>query len=211
MKTGVAFLLFTTIILSCRAEVKDKIKLNAPNLNRETTLMEALSQRQSIREYSSQMLSMEDLSDLLWAANGINRPDGKRTAASALNRQDIDIYVIMKEGAYLYDPAQSELNLIATGDYRNAVAGRQDFVKSAPVCLVLVSDLSKFGGASNASSAVTGALDAGIVSQNISLFCTSAGLTTVPRATMDSDTLKKILKLKPDQRPMLNHPVGYKK
>lgn len=210
MKKTAAFLLFATIALSCHAQVK-VIKLSTPNLNREATLMETLSKRQSIREFAPGMLSMADLSDLLWAANGINRPDGKRTAASALNRQDIDIYVVMQDGAYLYDPVKSELNLIAEGDHRSAVAGRQDFAKSAPVCLVLVSDLSKFGGASATGSAITGGTDAGIVSQNISLFCTAAGLATVPRGTMDGEALKKILKLGPDQRPMLNHPVGYKK
>ena len=107
--------------------------------------MKALSDRHSDREYAAKELSLQDLSDLLWAANGINRPDGKRTAPSALNKQDIDIYVIMKEGAYLYDAKANSLQPIAKGDHRAAVAGSQDFVKSAPVSLVLVSDLSRFG------------------------------------------------------------------
>ena len=108
------------------------IKLSSPDKNRGSSIMKALSDRHSDREYAAKELSLQDLSDLLWAANGINRPDGKRTAPSALNKQDIDIYVIMKEGAYLYDAKANSLQPIAKGDHRAAVAGSQDFVKSAP-------------------------------------------------------------------------------
>lgn len=121
------------------------IKLNAPDKARGTAVMKAFSDRHSDREYAAKELSAQDLSDLLWAANGINRTDGKRTAPSALNKQDIDVYVIMKDGAYLYDAKAHALNPIAKGDHRAAVGGGQDFVKDAPVCLVLVSDLSRFG------------------------------------------------------------------
>ena len=182
------------LVLSATAFAADKvIKLPKPNLNRAGTVMKALSERHSAREYASKALSLADLSDLLWAANGINRPDsGKRTAPSAMNKQDVDVYVILQEGSYLYDAKNHQLNLVAEGDHRGAVAGGQAFVKVAPVSLVLISD-------------------AGIVSQNISIFCSAAKLATVPRASMDAAQLKKVLKLKESQIPLMNHPVGYYK
>lgn len=204
-------LLLVCLVLSAAAFAADKvIKLPQPNLKRTGTVMKALSERHSTREFASKALSMADLSDLLWAANGINRKDsGKRTAPSAMNKQDVDVYVVLPEGSYLYDAKNHQLNLIAEGDYRGAVAGGQAFVKSAPVSFVLISDLSRLGDAKNARTQLMGAMDAGIVSQNISIFCSAANLATVPRASMDNDQLKKVLKLKDTQIPMMNHPVGY--
>ena len=132
-----------------------------------------------------------------------------RTAPSALNKQDVDVYVVLPEGSYLYDAKNHQLTLIVAGDYRAAVAGGQAFVKTAPVSLVLISDLSRFGDAKSPRSQLMGAMDAGIVSQNISIFCSAANLATVPRASMDNEQLKKVLKLKDSQMPMMNHPVGH--
>jgi SagB-type dehydrogenase family enzyme len=188
------------------------IQLKAPDMSRKATLMEALSKRSSVREYGSKKLSEQDLSDLLWAANGINRPgEGKRTAPSARNAQDIDIYVLTAEGAYLYDAQKSQLAPIAAGDFRAQIAPAQPFVAAAPVNLILVSDLSRHQGGDDAAKASIGAMDAGIVSQNISLFCASAGMATVVRAMIDADKIGPILKLKNTQRIFLNHPVGYHK
>ena len=133
------------------------------------------------------------------------------TVMKALNKQDVDVYVVLPEGSYLYDAKNHQLNLIAEGDYRGAVAGGQAFVISAPVSLVLVSDLSRFGDTKNAHTQLMGAMDAGIVSQNISIFCSAARLATVPRASIDINQLKKVLKLKESQVPMMNHPIGYLK
>lgn len=204
-------LLFVCFVISAAAFAADKvIKLPKPNLNRTGTVMQALSERHSMREYATKALSLSDLSDLLWAANGINRSgEGKRTAPSALNKQDVDVYVILPEGSYLYDAKGHQLNLVAEGDHRGAVAGAQAFVKTAPVSLVLISDVSRFGDAKNARNQLMGAMDAGIVSQNISIFCSNAKLATVPRASMDASQLKSVLKLKDSQIPMMNHPVGY--
>ena len=190
-------LLLVCLVLSVAASAADKvIKLPKPNLNRAGAVMKALS--------------LADLSDLLWAANGINRPEsGKRTAPSALNKQDVDVYVVLPEGSYLYDAKNHQLTLVSEGDHRDAVAGGQTFVKTAPVSLVLVSDVSRFGDAQKTQNQLVGAMDAGIVSQNISLFCANAKLATVPRGSMDATQLKKVLKLKDAQIPMLNHPVGY--
>ena len=204
-------LLLVCLVLSVAASAADKVvKLPKPNLNRAGTVMKALSERQSTREYASKALSLADLSDLLWAANGINRPESrKRTAPSALNKQDVDVYVILPEGSYVYDAKNHQLNLVSEGDHRDAVACGQTFVKAAPASLVLVSDVSLFGDAQKPQNQVVGAIDVGIVSQNISLFCANAKLATVPRGSMDATQLKKVLKLKDSQIPMLNHPVGY--
>lgn len=197
--------------VSSYAQMPETIKLKAPDKDRGVSIMKAFEQRQSDREFSEKKLDLQDLSDLLWAANGINRPEsGKRTAPSAMNRQDIDVYVCMAEGAYIYEAAQHQLRLVTTKDLRPAVAAGQDWVKEAPVALVLVSDIAKFGGDAR-HQMLTGALDAGIVSENIALFCAGMGLATVPRMTMDQNELRKSLQLKDSQYPLLNNPVGYRK
>lgn len=202
------FLMALFSVCGLHAQELNDILLNKPDKEGGISLMKTLAGRQSVREFDSRPLALQDLSDILWAANGVNRPDGKRTAPSALNKQDIDIYVITKEGAYLYDAQNNSLKAVAKGDFRPAVAGGQDFVKTAPVCLLLVSDLSRFGAVSDRTRMMA-AMDAGIVCQNINLFCASAGLVTVPRATMDKAALKTALKLTDDQLPLMNNPVGY--
>ena len=118
----------------------------------------------------------------------------------------------MEEGAYLYDPKAHQLNPVAEGDHRPLIGGKQTSVNSAPVCLLMVSDISKFGNVGTPQMRERfGALDAGLVSQNIALFCSGCGLVTVPRGSMEADALKKVLKLSDSQIPMINHPVGYAK
>jgi len=206
-------LLLLCLFISVATFAADKvIRLPKPNLNRNSEVMEAFANRHSTREYAAKALTLNDLSDLLWAANGINRPEeGKRTAPSAMNKQDVDVYVVLPEGTYLYDAKAHQLNLVAEGDHRGAVAGGQAFVKSAPVSLLLVSDLSRLGDAKNTHTQLMGAVDAGTVSQNISIFCSAAKLATVPRASMDTAKLKSVLKLTDTQLPLMNHPVGYHK
>ena len=169
----------------------ETIRLKSPDRQRGLPVMEALDKRCSTREFSEEMLKPGDLSDLLWAANGINRPaSGKRTAPSAMNRQDVKVYVCLQSGSYLYEPVTHTLRRISSGDARPA---------PAPVCLVLVTDADE----------TWSAIDAGIVSQNISLFCSGTGLATYPRATMNREVLQKALKLGGTQTLMLCHPVGY--
>lgn len=206
-------LLLLCLFISVATFAADKvIRLPKPNLNRNSEVMEAFANRHSTREYAAKALTLTDLSDLLWAANGINRPEeGKRTAPSAMNKQDVYVYVVLPEATYLYDAKAHQLNLVAEGDHRGAVAGGQAFVKSAPVSLLLVSDLSRLGDAKNTHTQLMGAMDTGIVSQNISIFCSAVKLATVPRASMDTAKLKSILKLTDTQLPLMNHPVGYHK
>lgn len=207
MKKMLVFLVIACLSIGLQAQELKTIKLNKPNTQRGIPVLTALEQRHSEREFADKKLEMQDLSDLLWAAVGINRPEsGKRTAPTAMNKQEIDVYVCLAEGAYLYDAKQHVLLPVVKGDFRSAVGGGQAFVNTAPACLVIVADLNKFNG-----EVLMPAVDAGIVSQNISLFCSGVGLVTVPRASMDQAKLKTVLKLKEGQRPLMNHPVGYKK
>ena len=188
------------------------IKLLEPDKTLDVSLMQALSDRASQREFSNKQLSLEELSSLLWAANGVNREDGKRTAPSAVNAQDIDIYVCMASGAYLYDAKQSKLSRITTEDLRPAVCGKQPM--EAPVFLVMIADISRYpeGLASQRQLVESFAcMDAGYVSGNIGLYCAAAKLATVPRASMDKEALAKALNLKDTQILVLNNPVGYMK
>jgi SagB-type dehydrogenase family enzyme len=117
----------------------------------------------------------------------------------------------MEEGAYLYDAKEHALQPVAAGDYREAVAGGQDFVKAAPVSLVLVSDLSRLSKNINEGTKLMGAVDVGIVCQNINIACAGMGLATVPRASMNQETLKTVLKLTDNHLLLMNNPVGYPK
>ena len=188
-----------------------EVKLNAPNKSRGSAVMKALSDRHSVREYDTKDISLQDLSDLLWAANGINRPDNMRTAPSAMNRQEIDVYVINKDGAYLYDEVNNVLKPISKGDYRKAVAAQQDFAATAPISIVLVANLEKLGDPTKEGTRMTASFDAGIVCQNINIFCSAVGLATVPRGSMNQEELRAALKLSDTQIISINNPVGYPK
>ena len=201
-------LLLTTGALT--AQVSEKIQLNPPDKNRGLPVMTALSRRASVTAWDTTSLNLRDLSDLLWAANGVNRTDiGKRTAPSAMNAQDIDIYVFMKTAVYLYNAMDHALEKIVDGDHRTLVADRQEDVANAPVICLLVSDISRFRAGEEKQRLNWGAIDAGTVSQNISLFCAATGIGTRPRATMDEKKIREILKLKDSQHLMLNNPVSY--
>lgn len=190
---------------------QDVTKLPEPDKNVPMTLYQALQQRKSVREYSATDIDDMKLSQLLWAAVGINRPDGHLTAPTAINAQDITVYVCRKDGAWLYEAKDNVLRKVSDSDLRKTVAAGQLFAADAPVSLVIVTDNAKFRGGSTNGPTISGAIDAGYVSQNIDLACEALGLVTVPRATMDKETLKKELKLSDSQVPILNHPVGYKK
>jgi SagB-type dehydrogenase family enzyme len=194
------------ILLAQPAEV---LSLNKPSLSRGKNIMEALASRASATEFTSDELSLQDISDLLWAANGINRPEiGKKTAPSATNSQDIDVYVVTSKGAYIYEPVQHLLKLVNAGDFRELVAGRQKNFANAPLFCIMVSDISRFRGNDDSQKMRWAAMDAAIVSQNINIFCSGVGLRTRTRAFMEADKLREALKLTPSQFPMLNNPVS---
>jgi SagB-type dehydrogenase family enzyme len=210
MKKLLFFIAFTSIVNCLNAQELKTLLLNPPDKTRGLAVMQAFSNRASANAWSTEKIKLQDLSDLLWAADGINRPDiKKRTAPSAMNSQDVDIYVFLPEGVYLYDAAGSKLDPVAAGDQRALTAGAQADVAKAPVILVLVSDISKFTRGEESNKLTMAALDAGMVSQNISLFCAGTGLVTRPRATMDQVKIREVLKLKDSQRPLINNPVSY--
>ena len=184
------------------------IALLPPDTGRGLPVMKALALRASPSAFDSAALSLRDLSDLMWAANGVNRPNGKRTAPSAMNSQDIDVYAVMKEGIYLYNAQKHLLEPVAAGDYRSYVADRQENFKNAPIFCVLVSDISRFKTGEESQKMTWAYEDAGIVSQNICIFCAGVGLKSRTRAWMNSDKLKEVMKLTPSQHLILNNPVG---
>ncbi|HEC62168.1 MAG TPA: SagB/ThcOx family dehydrogenase [bacterium] len=203
-----ALIIFPT--LTSAQELK-QIKLPKPQTNGGRPLMQVLKDRKSSRQYSSEKLPLQVLSNMLWAAWGVNRPDsGKRTAPSSNNRQEIDVYVSMADGLYLYDAKAHVLEPVLAKDIR-AVTGTQSFVKDAPVNLIFVADYSKMGGGTDAQKEVTSAVDTGFISQNVCLFCASEGLATVMRGMIDMPVLSKVMKLRPDQKIVLAQTVGYPK
>ena len=197
------------LMIGAGAFAQDVIRLPQPkwddNNGGKATLVEVLKNRRSEREYSKEALSDQVLSNVLWAACGINRPAEKKiTAPSAINAQDIIVFVCRSDGAFRYDALNNILIKVSSKDLRKDVAANQAFSAVAPVSLVLVSDLNKF----RSPRAELGAMDAGYVSENICLICTAMGLKTVPRATMNKEVLSKELGLIDNQILELNHPIG---
>jgi len=187
-----------------------QIKLNAPGLNAGKPLMQCLQERKSSRAFSDKDLLLQELSNPLWAANGINRPEeGKRTAPSAQNRQEIDVYVMLKTGIYLYEPKEPALLLVAEGDFRK-IAGLQAYAAKAPVNLFYVADLAKFKGDWKVQRMASG-VNAGYISQNVYLYCASAGLATVARGSIDGKALARAFRLKSGQEVILGQSVGWPK
>jgi len=173
-------------------------------------LMDALAKRHSGREFARRELPLPMLSGLLWAAYGVNRKDGGRTAPSALNAQEIDVYVALPSGAYLYDAATNALQRVAASDLRS-VTGYQDFVDEAPLDLVFVADHARMklvpvGQRESYASAAAGA-----ISQNVYLFAAAHGLATVIRAWIDRGAIADALGLTHDQQVLLSQTVGYPK
>jgi nitroreductase len=198
-----------------QAQEAEVIKLPEPQTDGGMPLMQALKLRQSTRGNfgPDTKLPMQLISNLLWAANGVNRPDGKRTAPSAIDWRNIDIYVTTADGLFLYDADQHSLKVLHRKDVR-AVAGLQDFVKTAPLNLIYVADLSKakgFGGKGEIMPEAETWSFAGVgaIFQNVYLFCASEGLACIVRAMVDKDAIVKELKLRPDQKVLLAQTVAY--
>ena len=173
-------------------------------------LMEAFAQRRSSREFASDPLPMPLLSSLLWAAWGVNRSDGNRTAPTALDCQEIDIYLALPSGAYLYDADAHALQLAATSDVRR-VTGYQDFVDEAPLDLVYVVDHARMKLVPVGQRDRFASVAAGAIAQNVYLFAASAGLSTVLRAWIDRAAVADALGLGHHQRVLLSQTVGFPK
>lgn len=205
---SIALMMLSVAYFSGAQELKD-ISLPAPKTEGGKPLMQTLKERQTSRAYSQKKLPLQTVSDLLWAANGINRADGKRTAPSTMNWQEIDIYVVLEEGTFLYDAKENTLKAIAKEDLRK-MTGTQDFVHTAPMNLIFVADTAKMKGTSPDDQTLYAGADAAFISQNIYLFCASEGLATVVRGLIgDKKALAEALKLSKGKRVILAQTVGY--
>jgi len=212
--SGVAGLVLALILVwpvLVGAQDMKPVQLAPPSMEGGKPLMQALKERATSRSFSGEPLPDRVLSNLVWAAFGINRPDsGRRTAPSAQNWQEIDVYVVMANGTYVYDAKAHALTPVVGGDLR-ALTGKQAFAKDAPVTLVFVADYARMGRASQEDRDLYSAADTGYISQNVYLFCASEGLATGVRASIDRPVLAKALKLRPEQKIMLAQSVGYPK
>lgn len=199
-------MLFFALTLSAQDLQLPSPDLNAPSL----PVVETLQKRHSVRSFDARELTPQEISNLCWAACGQSRDDQHITAPSAMNRQEIRLFVFSRTGVYEYLAKENVLQEKCSGDHRNLIAGRQDFVMQAPVTLVMVVDFEKFG-MEGEHSLMMGCVDAGNVSENINLYCQSVGLATVPRGTMDVGAIRDLLGFTDKQLPVMNNPVGWEK
>jgi SagB-type dehydrogenase family enzyme len=180
------------------------------DLGRCGLLSDAIQHRRSTREFSDVPLSRQELSNILWCAGGINRPaNGLRTVPSAMNRHDIDIYAFLRDGVYRYDAGAHALRLIVAGDFRR-FAGTQEFVASAPLNLVYISDFARLSFTDKEEEKISMAgVEAGHASQNVYLYGAAAHLGVVVRAYIDKPAVEKLLKLTPGYHIVIAQTVGH--
>ena len=199
------------ILLLASIAIFAAVSCKGQESNKEMTVKQALAERHSVRSYSGQEVSEATVLEILWAANGVTREDGRRTAPSAVNAQDIDLYVCNAEGAFKYNAPAVKLEKVTAEDIRPYLKAQNRFVDTTPLTILLVTDQTKFGEPRPGSRNMNfGLIDAGIVSENISLYCTAIGLGTVccsPR--MRTEEIQKALGLTDQQIPVLYHPIGY--
>jgi nitroreductase len=194
---------------AARAET---IQLPPPQTEGGLPLMQALKKRQSSREYSDRELPLQTLSNLLWAAWGVNRAEtGLRTAPSSHDFMDIDIFVATAKGVWLYDPKAHQLIPHLADDIRGETTLGQPFVKTAAVNLVYVSNAARMEKVSPDERRYNGIADSAAIAQNVYLFCASEGLATVMRGSVPAEKLARRLKLAPTQQIYLAQSVGYPK
>jgi SagB-type dehydrogenase family enzyme len=201
-------ILFLVTSIAFTQELPQLLKLPTPDKTGGKPLMQVLSERHSSRSFSEKTLPEEILSNLLWAAFGVNRADGRRTAPSARNWQEISLYLCMADGLYLYDAKEHALQLLAKQDLRK-LTGMQDFVEKAPLNIVYVADTQKAGARSGDDSALYMGADCGFIAENVYLYCASAGLATVVRGMVNREALAAEMKLAPHQKILLSQTVGY--
>jgi nitroreductase len=208
---SIAVILLVLGFAAGRAAAQDlsPVKLPAPQIEGGRPLMQVLNARHSSREFDvTKAIPDQVLSNLLWAAFGVNRPDGGRTAPSAMNWQEIDVYAFLARGTYIYRAKDNALVPVAgTGDLRAATGG-QPFVGSVPLDLVYIADTAKAKAAPEQVN-VWSPAHAGFIAQNVYLFCASEGLNTVVRGMIDKPALAEKLHLRPEQKIWLAQSVGY--
>lgn len=212
LSTKCLWLLAMMTISTSIAHASPPLKLPKPQIESGNALMPILKARKSTRSFSTEKLPLQTLSDLLWAAFGVNRAEtGGRTAPSTRDWQDIDIYVATADGVYLFDAKNHALNQTLVKDIR-ALTGTQNFVADAPVNLIYVSDFTRMDAdIGSDDKKIAAAIDTGFIGQNVYLYCASKGLATVVRGSIDTDTLAKAMNLKPSQWIVAAQSVGFPK
>lgn len=210
MKKMIPQILCFTFLFQLTSCGQEKIiQLPVPQKSGGMPLLDALANRRTSRSFSTKELDLQTLSNLLWAANGINRvEDSLHTAPSAVNWQEIDIYISFAKGVYIYNAFQNRLELYMTGDIREAT-GRQPFVKDAPANLIYVADFTRMGDRTVEMKHWYSAADAAFIAQNVYLFSASEGLATVVRGAVEKEELKKAMKLSDHKHVVLCQSVGY--
>jgi SagB-type dehydrogenase family enzyme len=201
-----------TIIMSFQsvsAQPAGDIQLPEPKTTGGMPLFDALSNRQSSRSFSEKELDLQTLSGLLWSAHGFNRKeDKKRTSPTSRNKQEMEVYVAMKSGLYLYDAWENKLVLKVAEDIR-AVTGLQDYVAGAPVNLIFVANMEKVEDPESERQLKASHINTGYIAQNVYLFCAAEGLATVSRAMFDNEILSGAMQINPLQKIVLCQTVGY--
>jgi SagB-type dehydrogenase family enzyme len=201
-------LITTSFVLAAAICSAGDIRLPSPARHGGKSLMQTLAERKSSRDFSGRDIPMSTISSLLWSANGISRNDGRRTAPTGRNVQDMDVYVMLASGVYRYDAAANALTLVNPGDHRYA-AGKQEFARQAPLNLFYVHDRTRGMKADEQDTQRYAGIHAGAIMQNVYLFCANANLATVARANIDYDICAKALRLNAQQRIVLGQTVGF--
>lgn len=206
-KVSISFLVLLSWTI-CSGQVIETIPLPTAEKKGGMPVMEAFQLRKTQRSFSSKELTSQQLSNLLWAAYGINRPDGFRTVPAAKNWYEYDIYVLKSDGWFLYEATKHALLKMGNEDLR-VYGGTQDFVKAAPVILVYVAEFERMTNTTDELRKFFSAVDVGYISQNVYLYCASEGLATIILGQVDKVKVREVLKLKPTQQVMLSQPVAY--
>jgi len=208
MKKTLSPFAFLFIWVTCSGQVIETIPLPPAQKTGGMPLMEAFQLRQSQRSFSSKELTSQQISNLLWAAYGINRPEGLRTVPAAKNWYEYDIYVLKSDGWFLYEVSKHALLKMGNEDLR-IYGGTQGFVKAAPVILVFVADFDRMTDTTDELRKFFSAVDVGYISQNVYLWAASEGLATIILGQVDKPKVHEVLKLKQNQLVILSQPVGY--
>jgi len=209
MRKSITVIFALLIVASCvYGQNNETLQLPEPERKGGMPLMEALNKRCTNRNFVEGEISLQQLSNLLWAASGINRSEEKkRTSPTARNSQQIDIYVAINSGLFLYDFLNNCLIKVLSEDVREYM-GRQDFTKIAAVMLIYVSNHDKLGSLSKENKDFYSATDTGFIAQNVGLFCASEGLANVVLGAIDRDLMREKMKLTENQHIVLSHAIG---
>jgi SagB-type dehydrogenase family enzyme len=211
MHTRIAYILIISSLVSLSAYAQNtSIQLPKPDTLGGKPLMQVLKARKSSRTFSDKKLPDQIVANLLWAGFGINRSDGHRTAPSAMNWQEIDVFVFTADGVFLYDARSHSLQPVVKGDFR-ARTGKQDFVATAPLNLVYVADFKRVKSRTPEDATQFSAADCGFIAENVYLYCASEGLAVVVRASVDHQEIAKLLNLGPEQKVILAQTIGFPK